>query len=83
MVPAVNACFLMGKIAQVGIMTAAGFITLVLIQETLLLAFVAVTALWFGQRIQEKIDVITYRKILHGLLLVLALILFAQYFGSL
>jgi hypothetical protein len=40
---------------------------------------VAVAALLFGQRIREKIALGAYRRILHGLLVILASVLIVQF----
>ena len=80
MVPLLNACFLIGKISQIAVLSLAGLVTIALLFETLPLALAAVLALLFGQRIREKIAVESYRRILHGLLVCLAVILIVQYF---
>ena len=82
MVPVLNACFLTGKISQIVVLSLVGLVTLTLIYETLPLAFAAVFALLFGQRIREKIAVEVYRRILHGLLVILASVLILQFWIS-
>ncbi len=79
MVPVLNACFLTGKISQIVVLSLVGLVTSTLIYETLPLAFAAVFALLFGQRIREKIAVEVYRRILHGLLVILASVLILQF----
>ncbi len=79
MVPVLNACFLTGKVSQIAVLALAGLVSLSLLTETLPLALVAVLALQFGQRIREKIALGIYRSILHGLLVILAVILIAQF----
>ena len=82
MVPALNACFLVGKVSQIVVLSLAGLVTASLLYETLPLAMAAVVALLFGQGIRDKIAVDVYRRILHGLLVVLAIILIFQFFGQ-
>lgn len=82
MVPVLNACFLIGKVSQIAVLSLAGLVTLTLVYETLPLAFAAVFTLLFGQRIREKIAVNAYRRILHGLLVILACILILQFWVS-
>ena len=82
MVPALNTCFLIGKVSQIAVLSLAGLVTFTLILETLPLALAAVLALLFGQRIRAKIAVDIYRRILHGLLVILAGILIVQFLIS-
>lgn len=79
LVPALNSCFLVGKASQIVVLAIAGLVSLQLVLETTPLALAAVAALWFGQRLQPRIDVKTYQVILKRLLLVLALILIYQF----
>ena len=79
MVPVLNTCFLIGKVSQIAVLSLAGLVTFTLILETLPLALAAVLALLFGQRIRAKIAVDIYRRILHGLLVILAGILIVQF----
>ena len=82
MVPALNACFLVGKVSQIVVLSLAGLVTATLLYETVPLAAAGVVALLFGQGIRDKIAVDVYRRILHGLLVVLAIILIYQFFGQ-
>jgi uncharacterized membrane protein YfcA len=82
MVPVLNACFLIGKVSQIAVLSLAGLVTFTLLYETLPLALAAVFALVFGQRIREKIAVDVYRRILHFLLVVLAGVLIVQFWNS-
>ncbi len=79
LVPAMNSCFLVGKASQIAVLAIAGLVSLRLVLETTPLALAAVAALWFGQRLQSRIEVATYQAILKKLLLVLALILIYQF----
>ena len=81
MVPALNSCFLVGKISQIAVLSIAGLVTMSLIVETAPLALAAVVALIFGQRLREKIAIEVYRRILQILLGVLAMVLTVQFFS--
>ncbi|MCZ6579005.1 MAG: sulfite exporter TauE/SafE family protein [Gammaproteobacteria bacterium] len=81
MVPVLNACFLVGKISQITVLSLAGLVTATLLYETLPLAVAAVVTLLIGQRIRDKIAVGVYRRILHGLLVIIAIILMVQFFS--
>lgn len=80
MVPVLNTCFLIGKISQIAVLALAGFVSFSLLYETAPLAIAAIIALLFGQRIREKIAIDTYKKILQGLLVLLAGILVVQFY---
>lgn len=80
MVPALNSCFLAGKVSQMVVLSVAGLLSLGLVLETIPLAVSAVSALMVGQSVREKIAVDIYRRVLQGLLAVLAMVLIAQYF---
>jgi len=79
MVPALNSCFLVGKLSQFVVLTIAGLTGPRLLLETLPLALAALGALRFGQRIQTRIEVSTYQALLRKLLLVMSLVLIYQY----
>ena len=81
MVAVLNGCFLVGKIAQITVLSLAGLVTATLLYETLPLAAAGVVTLLIGQRIRDKIAVGVYRRILHGLLVVIAIILVMQFFS--
>ena len=83
MVPIFNTCFLIGKLSQMGVLALAGLVTLSLLGQTAPLAVAALAGLFGGQRISTMISVGFYRKLLHILLLVLAIILLAQFSHSL
>ena len=80
MVPALNACFLVGKLSQIVVFSLAGLVSLKLLVETTPLALVAVIALLLGQTLREKIAIELYRRILQLLLVILALVLIVQFF---
>ena len=82
MVPTLNACFLVGKASQIGVLAIAGLVGFGLMLETAPLAIAAVIALLFGQRIRNRIEVATYQSILRKLLFVLAIILIYQFLNE-
>ena len=79
MVPIMNTCFGAGKIAQIIVLSVAGFVSWSLVIKTLPLAVIAVGALMVGQRLSERIPVATYKRALHILLAVMAVILIYQF----
>lgn len=79
MVPALNSCFLVGKVSQIVVLSMSGFVSLTLILETSPLALAAVIALLVGQTLREKIALEIYRRILQALLAVLAIVLIVQF----
>ena len=80
LVPALNSCFLVGKISQIVVLALAGLLSVRLALETAPLAVAAVIALLLGQRLQPRIEVSTYQAILRKLLLLLAIVLTYQFF---
>lgn len=81
MVPAMNMCFLVGKLSQIVVFAAAGMVTMQLVLMTAPLAAVSLLALWAGQRLSKKIPQDKYRRILRYLLAVLAAVLLVQFFA--
>lgn len=79
LVPALNACFLVGKVSQIVVLSIAGLVSLGLVLETIPLAAAAVVALLVGQRIQPRIKVNIYQSVLRKLLLLLAMVLIYQF----
>ena len=71
---------MVGKISQIAVLAIAGLVSFGLFYETFPLAVAAVLAVFYGQRLREKIEISTYRKILHGLLVILAVTLIVQFF---
>jgi hypothetical protein len=82
LVPALNSCFLVGKMSQIIVLAIAGLVSLRLVFETTPLAITAVAALLLGQRLQPRIRVGTYQGILRKLLLILAIILIYQFLAE-
>jgi len=79
MVPIFNTCFLIGKLSQMGVLAIAGLVSLSLLAQTTPLAVCAIVGLVLGKRIGNLISVEFYRKLLHVLLFVLAIILLVQF----
>jgi len=82
MVPILNTCFLAGKFAQIVVFVNAGLVTMGSMFETIPLAVAALIALYVGQKLHNRISVEFYKKVLKGLLVLLAIILLLQYFYS-
>ena len=82
MVPAMNLCFLIGKVSQIAVFAAAGLVDLRLILTTTPLALIALAALWAGQKVSDKIPQDRYRRLLRYLLAVLAAVLLYQFFSA-
>jgi uncharacterized membrane protein YfcA len=82
MVAMFNLCFLAGKLSQIGVFTVAGLLTLPLVGVTAGLSALAAAALWTGMRLQDRIPAETYRQVVKTVLLVLALVLVAQYLAG-
>lgn len=79
MIQVFNLCFLAGKLSQIAVFTAAGLLTATVVAATLPLAVVAAAALAAGMRLRDRIPADAFRKAVRALLLVLALMLIAQY----
>jgi len=82
LVPALNSCFLVGKMSQIVVLAIAGLVSARLMLETAPLAVAAVIALLLGQRLQPRIQVNTYQAILRKLLLLLAIVLIYQFLSE-
>lgn len=82
LVPALNSCFLVGKISQIIVLSIAGLVSVRLLLETAPLSVAAVAALLLGQRLQPRIQIGTYQAILRKLLLLLAIILIYQFLNE-
>ncbi len=79
MVPAMNLCFLLGKLAQIVVFYWANLLSLSLALATAPLAVCAVVSLRVGQRAGAKLPQERYRHLLRVLLAVLATILLLQF----
>ncbi len=82
MVPAMNFCFLMGKLSQIGVFLFTGVIGFQWLVYTAPLALVGYAALKVGQRYGGSVSVERYRVILRYVLLLLAVVLVVQYFND-
>ena len=65
--------------SQIAVLSMVGLVSFTLFYETMPLAITAVIALLFGQKLQDRIAINVYRRILHGLLVVLSVILVIQF----
>jgi uncharacterized membrane protein YfcA len=74
-----NFCFLSGKLSQALTFAAAGLFTGQVILSTLPAALLALTGLWTGFRLRERVDTTTYRRWLRRTLFVIAILLAVQY----
>jgi uncharacterized protein len=74
-----NLCFLGGKLAQIGVFGAAGLLGTGLLLATLPLAVIGLLTLLMGMSIRDRIPSESYRRIVRAVLLVLAILLIAQY----
>ncbi len=79
MVPALNSCFLVGKLSQIAVLSMAGLVSMNLLIESTPLALVAVIALLVGQIMRERIAIEIYRRILQLLLAFMAFALILQF----
>jgi len=79
MLPIFNICFLIGKVTQLVILSFAGWVSLNLIYQSVLPAMAALGGLWAGMRIGSQISKEIYRKLLHVLLVFLAIVLIGQF----
>ncbi len=79
MVQVFNLCFLAGKTAQIGAFAYSGVRMLPLLAATLPFAGIAAVALLIGMRIRGRVDAQTYREWLHKVLVVMVVVLIAQY----
>ncbi len=82
LVPAMNTCFLVGKLSQIVVFWFSGVIGLSLMLQSVPFALLALGSLLIGERMGARVDAQIYRKILHALLVVLAAILIGQFFNS-
>ena len=78
MVQMFNFCFLSGKAAQLVVFTTTGTFDLHVAVITLPFAAIAAVGLLSGQAIHQKINLVTFRKIIKFVLLILGVILITQ-----
>lgn len=79
MLPIFNICFLIGKLTQLVILSFAGWVNPGLIYQSVLPAITALGGLWAGMKIGNHISRKIYRKMLHLLLVFLAIMLIGQF----
>ena len=79
MIPVVNTCFLIGKVTQIVVLSAAGITTMGMLIQTTPLAVCAIAGLRLGRKFGDNIDPVIYKKTLYGLLAILAIILILQF----
>ena len=79
LVQALNICFLVGKSAQFAVLTARGGVTAAQWLATLPFVLISVAAFFAGARVHNRIDAPTFHVWVKRALLVIALVLFAQY----
>lgn len=82
LVPAMNTCFLVGKLSQIAIFWLSGLFGWALLLQSVPFALLALGSLLLGERLGARVDADIYRKILHVLLVLLAAILIWQYFNA-
>lgn len=73
-----NLCFLGGKAVQAATLGLAGEISLTAVIANVPLTLVALAGMWIGTRLQRRISVETYARVLRGFLFVIALVLLWQ-----
>jgi uncharacterized membrane protein YfcA len=83
LVQALNLCFLVGKATQFSVLTAHGGVTADQWLTTVPLMLIGVAGSLVGVRIRNRIDAVTFRLWVKRALLVIALVLIAQYAYSL
>jgi uncharacterized membrane protein YfcA len=74
-IQATNICFLFGKIAQIILFSYASIFTMQEAQNSFMLIFIIVLALYIGLKIKRLIDPILYKKIIKLVLFIISLLL--------
>ena len=82
-VQVLNFCFLTGKLAQGAILALNGLLPTVTLINSIPLCVAVLVALMMGIWLRRRMATETYRRVLRGLLLVMALILMGQYIMTL
>lgn len=78
MVQVFNLCFISGKAAQLAVFSGSGVFTIGILLITLPIAGIAALSLFVGQKVQDKINITLFRKMIKSVLLILGFILTAQ-----
>ena len=82
MIHVFNMCFLLGKLTQGAVLVHAGLVTANVLLLSIPLSILALTALFLGMRIRDRIPLQAYRLWLKRLLAIMALVLCIQFIGS-
>ncbi|OED42265.1 hypothetical protein AB833_06320 [Chromatiales bacterium (ex Bugula neritina AB1)] len=82
LVPAMNLCFLLGKLSQIVVFLWIGVIGFGFLASTIPLTLGALGALFVGQRLGKSIPQERYRRILRIILAVLAVVLLVQFIAA-
>ena len=80
MIQVFNFCFLFGKLTQGAVFVQAGLMTTDVLTASASLAVLGLLVMVFGMRIRDRIPTEVYRRWLRRLLVVLAVMLIAQFF---
>ena len=78
MTQVMNACFLVGKLAQVAVFAAHGLFTSEGLLLTVPVTVVALVGYWIGLRLQPRVRPEVYRKVIRGVLWAMAALLCFQ-----
>ena len=79
MVQVFNLCFFAAKITQIGVFTLVGTLDERLVSASAPLAGAALLSLLVGRSLRARIEAATYRRLLQGVLFVIAVLLLVQY----
>ena len=80
MIQVFNLCFLAGKLSQIGVFSSAGLLDMTSVMESIPAVIAAILALVIGIALRRHIQAELYRKLLKRLLLIVSLVLIAEYF---
>ena len=78
MTQVMNACFLVGKVAQAAVFAAHGLFTTEGLLLTVPVTVVALAGYWLGLRLQPRVKPEVYRKVIRGVLWAMAALLVFQ-----
>jgi uncharacterized membrane protein YfcA len=79
MVQAMNICFITGKATQFATLATSGGVPIVQWAATLPFAVLGSAGAWYGVRIRNRIDAVTYRRWVRGALYAIAGLLIGEY----
>ena len=80
MIQVFNLCFLAGKLSQISVFSSAGLLDMTSVMESIPAVIAAILALVIGIALRRHIQAELYRKLLKRLLLIVSLVLIAEYF---